>query len=205
MGLKSELYRKALHFLLILLPISFCFLGKWLFLSIFTPIAFLIVFLDYFRGQNIKIKDIFTKIFGPILRPHEISGDKLCGASWVALATCINFSLFKKEIAVTGFIILVISDALAALVGKAVKSKPFFEKSFAGAVAFFVSGFVILITCGVFFEQKAWFYLFGLFALFCVTIIESRPSFFKIDDNFTIPISFATIMTFFDLVWNYNY
>jgi len=205
MNLKSELYRKALHLLLILIPLSYCLLGKWLFLIIVTPICATVVALDYYRGKNAKIKEIFAKIFTPILREHEIDGNKLCGASWVALATCITFFVFKKEIAVTAFGILVISDAAAALIGKAYPSRPFFEKSFNGAMAFFVTGLIVLISCGVIFHSRAWFYIFGLFALFCVTIIESRPSLLKIDDNFTIPIMFSCIMGFFDVIWNYSF
>lgn len=201
MDLKSEFLRKSLHFLLIFIPISFCFLGQSLFLAIFVPIALIVVGLDYFRKKNPKIREIFLKIFKPILRPHEMGGEKLCGASWVALATIITFFLFKKEIAVTAFMILVISDALSALVGKAYPSRPFFEKSYNGAVAFFASGVVILLVCGLIFSVPFHFYFFGLIALVATTIVESRPSLFHIDDNFTVPLSFATVLTFFELVW----
>lgn len=202
MDLKNELYRKILHVLLILIPISFCLLGKSLFLLIFVPIASIIVFLDKFRGKNQQINQLFLKIFSPILRQHELTGQKLCGASWVALAVIVNFAIFSKEIAVTSFVVLIICDAAAALVGKSVKSEPFFEKSIAGALAFLGSGVFVLIICGLIFDVRAWFYFFGLFALACTAIIESRPSLFKIDDNFTIPIAFSSILAFFDFAWN---
>ena len=101
--------------------------------------------------------------------------------------------------------ILVISDALAAIVGRNYPSQPFYEKSVSGSAAFAVSGLIILIACGMIFHVRPWFYIFGLFALFCVTMFESRPSFLEVDDNFTIPIGFGIIMTFFDIVWNYTY
>jgi dolichol kinase len=205
MTLTHEFYRKVLHLLLILIPLAYHHFGKWPTLMVLSPIATIVVSLDYFRRSNPKIKMIFAKIFAPILREHELDGDKLCGASFVALAACINFLLFKEEIAITSFLILIISDTLAALIGKSFPSQPFFEKSFIGSAAFFISGFIILLSCGAFFDSKAWFYLFGFFALFCVTIIEARPSFLKLDDNFTIPIVFSVIMTFFDILWNYSY
>ncbi len=204
-SMKHELFRKGLHFLLLLVPISYLVLGKWISLTIFSVLTTGIVSLDYMRRTNPKIQEIFVKIFGTILRPHEIDGGKLCGASWVGLAACLNFLIFKEEIAVTGFIIMVISDAAAAIVGRNFPSKPFFEKTVSGAAAFAATGFVILIICAIFFQAKFWFYLFGLFSLFCVTMFESRPSILKIDDNFTIPIGFSVIMTFFDIVWNYAY
>jgi dolichol kinase len=202
-SLRNELYRKGLHFLLLLVPISYCYLGKWPSVAIFATIAAIVVPLDYMRRRNEKIKVIFEKIFGIVLRHHELEGNQLCGASFVAIAACVNFLIFKAEIAVTGFTILVISDAAAALIGRSFPSRPFFEKSLNGAAAFFITGLIILITCGFIFHSRAWFYIFGLFSLFVVTMIESRPSLLKIDDNLTIPLGFAITMTIFDLTWNY--
>ncbi|MBP7709746.1 MAG: hypothetical protein KA100_01580 [Rickettsiales bacterium] len=205
MNLQHEFYRKCLHLLLLVIPMTYSFLGKWQSVKIFAAVTLVVVTLDYLRRKSALIKKIFAQIFGSILREHELSGDKLCGASFVGLAACINFSLFKAEIAVTGFLILVISDTLAALVGKGIPSRPFFEKSLAGSSAFFISALVILVMCGVNFHAGYWFYLFGAFAVFCVTMFEARPSLLNIDDNFSIPLGFAVILTFFDLAWNYNY
>lgn len=203
-SLRNELYRKILHFFLILVPVAYCYLGKWNSLAIFASISTVVVSLDYMRSRSPKIKIIFEKVFGVILRSHELEGGKLCGASYVAIATCVNFLFFKKEIAVTGFTILVISDAMAAIVGRNFPSGQFFEKSIAGATTFFVTGLIVLITCGMMFHVKPWFYVFGLLALFAVTIVESRPSLFQIDDNLTIPLGFSIIMTMFDVMWNYT-
>ncbi len=205
MNLTQELYRKSIHFLLISVPVTYYFLGKWKSLAIFATVTTIVVALDYLRRSNPKIKIIFEKIFGSILRPHELTGDRLCGASWAGLAACLTFLLFKEEIAVTAFVILAISDAAASLVGKSFNSQPFFEKSTYGAAAFFSTGIIVILVCGGIYHAKFWFYFFGLFALMCTTIIESRPSFLDIDDNFTVPVSFATIMTFFDFIWNYSY
>ena len=203
MNLTNELKRKSLHFLLILIPIIFCFLGKTISLSILIPLTAVIVWLDFYRSKNYKINEFFCKIFHNILRPHELDGNKLCGASYVALSASLNFLLFPKAIAVTGFVILVISDSLAAIIGKSIESKPFYEKSFAGSVAFFISGFMILIFLGITFEVKFLFYFFGFFCTLFVAILEARPSIFKIDDNFVIPTAFCLPMFFFDMLWNF--
>jgi dolichol kinase len=205
MNLQQEFYRKCLHLLLLIVPMTYSFLGKWQSVKIFAAVTLFVVTFDYLRRKSAAIKKIFSQIFGVVLREHELSGDKLCGASFVGLAACINFSLFKAEIAITGFLILVISDTLAALVGKSIPSKPFFEKSVAGSLAFFISALAILFACGANFHADWWFYCFGIFAVFCVTMFEARPSLLNIDDNFSIPIGFSVILTFFDLAWNYNY
>ena len=201
MNLANELYRKSLHFLLILIPIFFCTFGKWKTLAIIAPITAFVVSLDYLRKNNPRIQTIFLRLFKTILRPHEIDGNKLCGASLVFLAACINFLVFKKEIAVTSFSILIISDGLSAIVGKSISSQPFFEKTRAGALAFFISALAVLAVCGAAFHVHLWFYFFGIFSIFCVTMIEARPSLLDIDDNFSIPMAFSFLMTGFGFMW----
>lgn len=203
MDLKNESYRKLLHLLLLAIPLAYYHFGKSEFLTIMIPISLITVALDYQRRESTMINNIFTKILRPILRTHELDGKKLCGASWVAIGASVNFLCFREEIAILAFSILVICDAAAAVIGKAFPSKEFFEKTFNGSLAFFVSGTILVIICAMFFHLNIWFYIFGLFALFCTTVIEARPSLVKIDDNFTIPIAFSVIMTLFDLIWNY--
>lgn len=203
--LRNETYRKLFHVLLILAPVLYYNIGKWLSVAIFAAIAAVVVTLDYTRRTNPAVKNIFAKIFGIILRPHELEGDKLCGASWVAISACVNFLFFPGEIAFTGFVILAISDAAAAIIGRNFPSEPFFEKTKNGSAAFFISAFIVLISCGLLYHSGFWFYFFGTFAIAAVTLIEARPSLFRIDDNFLIPIAFSATMTIFNVMWNYSY
>ena len=203
MNLNNELKRKSLHFLLILIPILFCIFGKTLSMIILIPLTCAIVWLDYMRFKNQKIHDIFTKFFRNILRPHELEERKLCGVSFVALSASLNFLIFPKEIAVIGFTILVISDSLAAIIGKSIVSQPFYEKSFAGSTAFFISAVAVVIILGIYFDVKFLFYFFGFLCALFVAVLEARPSIFKIDDNFLIPTAFCLPMEFFNLMWNF--
>jgi len=203
MNLINELKRKSLHFLLILIPILFCIFGKTLSMIILIPLTCAIVWLDYMRFKNQKIHDIFTKFFRNILRPHELEERKLCGVSFVALSASLNFLIFPKEIAVIGFTILVISDSLAAIIGKSIVSQPFYEKSFAGSTAFFISAVAVVIILGIYFDVKFLFYFFGFLCALFVAVLEARPSIFKIDDNFLIPTAFCLPMAFFNLMWNF--
>lgn len=200
-SLRNELYRKILHFCLIIVPVAYHYLGKWPSVIILAIIAALVVPSDYFRRRNDKLNRVFVKIFGLILRQHELAGNKLCGASYVALAACITFGLFKAPIAVTAFCVLVISDGFAAIIGRSFSSAQFFEKSVAGATGFFVSGLITIAVCGNIYAVGFLFYLFAMFSLIFVTIVESRPSLFKVDDNLSIPLAFALLMTVFDLIW----
>lgn len=200
----QELYRKAFHLFLLLIPFGYCYLGKITALSIFATLTAILLVVDYSRRNNERTKNIFAKAFGKILRSHELTGDKLCGASFVGIAACTTFLFFDKKIAVTAFAILAISDSMAAIVGRSVQSPAFFEKSSAGAAAFFISGIVVLIGCGLIFDVKFLFYFFGVIAVAATTVIESRPSFLHLDDNLTIPLTFSIVMTLFDLMWYYT-
>lgn len=201
MNLTQELYRKSLHFSSILIPIFFCFLGKWKTLLIIAPITVFVVAIDYLRRTNPKMQIIFVKLFGSIMRQFEIDGKKLSGASNMLIAACITFFLFKKEIAVIAFLIVVISDALASIVGRLVTSQPFFEKTRASALAFLISALVILITFSIIFHVHPWFYVFGIFSVFVVTMIEARPSLLDMDDNLSVPLAFSLLMTGFGFMW----
>lgn len=203
--LKTELLRKSLHFSLLIIPFAYYYYGKWPVLQVILPICIIIAGLDYLRQKSSQINSFFTTIFRPILRDHELEPKTLSGSGWVALATAINFLVFKEVVALTSFLILVICDGLAGIVNRSVKSPPFYEKTIAGAAIFATCGLAILISCGLLYNMPIWFYLTGLFALFCVTMIECRPSLLEIDDNFTIPIIFSVVMSVFDLMWNYNY
>lgn len=191
--------------LILFIPASYHFFGKWQSLIIIAPICALVYLLDYFRSKNSKLNEFFVKLFNPILREKEKKAEVLCGATYLLLATCICFFFFKKEFVITAFVILAISDALASLVGKSIKSKEFFEKSRAGSIAFFVSALVVMIFFAIILDAKLWFYFFGIITVSFVTLIEARPSFLEIDDNFLIPVSFCAFMTFFDITINYSF
>ncbi len=204
-SLKRETYRKLFHILLVIIPIAYVVLGKWLSVAIFASAAAVVVSLNYSRRKNATVQNIFIKIFGIILREHERDGSKLCGASWVALAATINFLIFPAEIAVAAFFILAISDALAAIIGRNFPSEPFFEKTKNGSIAFVISALLVLISCGIYYHSSFWYYFFGTFAVIIVTLLEARPSFLRIDDNFLIPITFSITMMIFNLMWHFSY
>ena len=201
---KSEIYRKLFHLGMLILPISYFFLTKKQLLFFLLPIAALVIALDYSRRKFPEAKIIIDKLFSKIYRDHELSGE-LSGASYVAIAASIIFVFFPKVIAINAFTILAISDALASLVGRRVPSQPFFEKSLAGALAFFISALVILIFYGIIFKENFPYYLFGFFAVFATTVVESRPSLLKLDDNLSVPLTFSVVMFLFDLLWVYQY
>ena len=147
---KHEIQRKLFHILTILcLPIIYIFLSKTQMLFLVLPLSVAIIVADFYRHKIPQINFIFNKVFGHILRERELAENSWTGAGFMAISAIIVFSVCPKTIAICAFSILAVSDCLAALVGKKMTSKEFFEKSTAGSIAFGVSAFIILIICGI--------------------------------------------------------
>jgi uncharacterized membrane protein len=60
-SIKDEIYRKIFHLLLLFVPISYYFLGKWKLLAILIPISAIIISLDFYRRKNQKIQSYLEK------------------------------------------------------------------------------------------------------------------------------------------------
>ena len=201
-SIKEELLRKLNHLLIIILPISYFFISKFLLLCVLIPVCSSIILIDYYRHKSQKIAKLFDSIFSKILREHERT--KLCGATYFSIAAILIFSFFPKIIAINAFLILAISDSLAAILGKKIKSKPFFEKSLAGSIAFFASALIVVFITGLIFNEEILYYLFATIAIYATTIIEARPSLLRLDDNLTIPLTFSLILIIFNFIWIYS-
>lgn len=197
--LTQEIQRKLFHLIIAILPILYFFLSKTLLLFILVPICSVIILVDHFRHQNPKLARIFNRIFTPLLRDHEKKG--YTGATYFSIAALITFILFSKTIAINAFLILAISDSCAAIFGKKIISKKFFEKSMAGSLAFFLSAVIIVIFVGIIFKENIFYYLFAIISALVATIIEARPNLLKLDDNLTIPLSFSLVFMAFATIW----
>lgn len=198
-SIRQELWRKLNHSAILILPIAYYFISKATLLWFVIPVCSIIILVDYYRHKSEKIAKLFNLVFSKILRDHEKEG--YCGATFFSIAALIIFIFFSKVTAINAFLILAISDSVAAIIGKKIKSQPFFEKSFAGSLAFISSAFLIVLVNGLIFQQGFFYYLFALLAIFVATIIEARPSLFKTDDNLTIPLSYSLVFGAFNFIW----
>ena len=202
MPIKQELYRKIFHLFLFLIPFFFIKFGKIQFLTIFIPLAITVILIDYYRCKHDNLNQITAKIFKVLMREKEINQKKMSGMSWVFGGASLNFLIFDKVIAVTGFCILIFADAMAAIIGKSIKSAPFYEKSRAGSLAFFITAIVVILISGLYFDCRLPFYFFAIFIAMFITFTEAYPSFFIVDDNLLIPITFGISMTLLDFMWH---
>ena len=184
-----ELMRKGIHLLSLSIPVLYYYLSRDLMLMLVVPLALAFVTGDLLRLYHKPTFALYKKIFGRMLRAHEVHEKKRTfnGASWVLISALFCVLVFPKLIAITAFAILIISDTTAALIGKRFGKRKYRGKTIAGSSAFVVSAAIVLL-----FTPKAAGlpaeYALGVVAAVIGALAEVF-SFDIIDDNFAIPVS----------------
>jgi len=191
---RYEILRKLIHLCSLSIPIVYYFIPRNSALIILGIMAAIALFLDLGRYLSTTIGKIFYKFFGFLLRQHEIDNKKrnLNGATYVLLSAFICILIFPKVIVITAFAILIVSDTMAALIGRRFGMHKFLFKSLEGTSAFFLSGIVMVLLAPKI-EYRFSEYVIGIIAAAFGAIIEN-VSFGLADDNLVIPISIGIAM-----------
>ncbi|HOL81749.1 MAG TPA: dolichol kinase [Ignavibacteriales bacterium] len=186
---RSEVLRKLIHLTSLLIPIIYWFIPKDIALYILVPMTIFAVFMDIGRFYIPFIRRFVNYVFGFMLREHEkdLTKRNLNGASYVLLSAVLCVAIFPKIIFVTAFSILIVSDTMAALIGRRFGKTKFLMKSLEGSLAFFVSAMVVVLL-----SPKVRYsideYIIGFIAGFLAMIAENI-SYGWADDNFLIPLT----------------
>ena len=155
----------------------------------------LVLFADVGRHYLPFTGRLFNRLFGSMLRDHEKQGKKLSGASYTLIAGFLVILFFEEPIAIAALGILVISDAIAALVGRKFGSiKLVYGKSLQGSLAFLSSALAITYIVGELYGTPHNYYVAVIAASMSATLTELFSKRFKLDDNITIPLSFGFVM-----------
>jgi dolichol kinase len=191
---KDELFRKLIHLFSLSIPIVYYFIPTETAAIILGILAAAALIIDLGRYLHPETGKIFYKMFGLLLREHELDHKKknLNGATYVLISALISVLIFPKVIFISAFSILIISDSLAALIGRKFGKRKFLSKSFEGTLTFFVSACIVIFftpKVGGFFEE----YLIGFIGAFVGAIVENI-SFKLVDDNLSIPLSVGFTM-----------
>lgn len=191
---KDELFRKLIHLTSLSIPIVYYFISAQSAAIILGILAVLALVIDLGRYLHPETGKIFYKLFGFLLREHELDHKKknLNGATYVLISALISVLIFPKVIFISAFSILIISDSLAALIGRKFGKHKFLSKSLEGTLTFFISACIVILftpKVGGFFEE----YLIGFIAAFVGAIVENI-SFKLVDDNLSIPLAVGFTM-----------
>jgi dolichol kinase len=190
----TELIRKGIHLSSLSIPVVYFFISRPSALAILIPLTLLFGLSDLARLYVPAFRELYTKVFGFLLRRHERSTGRrrLNGATFVLLSATLCIWLFPKIIVITAFAILIISDTSAALIGRKFGRHPFLGKSLEGTTAFFVSG-LLVVALAPKVEYLPAEYLIGVLATALGAIVEALSG-DLIDDNLSIPIAISLAM-----------
>ena len=190
---RIEVIRKAIHFSSLSIPLCYYYTPRTVALTVLLPLAGAFILVDLGRYSYRPVEMWFGRTFGRLLRSHESDRNRkrLNGATYVLFAAALTVLIFPKFIAVSSLFILIISDTIAALVGKRFGKHTLFNKSWEGTIAFFLSA-LIVITLLPKLEYQPEEYLIGLFAAAAGAIVEALP--IDLDDNLTIPLAVGLVL-----------
>jgi dolichol kinase len=191
---RDELVRKLIHLFSLSIPIIYYFIPSSTSITILICLTVFALIVDGGRFVSKSFAKVFYKTFGFLLRKHELDNEKknLTGATYVLISALICALIFPKVIFVTAFTILIISDTMAALIGRKFGKRKFLRKSFEGTLSFFISASIVVVftpKLGNFPME----YVIGFIAAFVGAIVENI-SYGYADDNLTIPISVGLTM-----------
>lgn len=199
---KQEILRKAIHLISLNIPIIYIFVSRNTALLILFPMAFTAVLIDILSKYDNFVRKFLYLYFSQMLRSHEKNRNPfiLNGASWVLIAAFTTVLLFPKVIAIISFMILIISDIAAALIGRRFGKHKILDKSLEGTSAFIISGWIVVWIIGIIFQADLWFYIAGYTGALVGGIIELLSSKLNIDDNLSIPISVGITMSIVNII-----
>lgn len=164
------------------------------------PLSITAITLDLLRGKNQAVHGVFDAIFGFMMRPEERHFDPqrppINGASWVTASFTVLAILFPGEIAVFSFVMFMIGDAAAALVGRKVgKHKLSRSSSFEGTAAFIVAGVAVMFLLSqptLPLSVSAYSTTWLLISVFIAAGLEAAP--LPFNDNIVAPVGAALFL-----------
>lgn len=193
--LRNDLHlaRKAYHFTGVMILVAlYQILDRPTGLAILSVCTLTLLILDFIRLRVPHLNQLTLKFFQPFLRREEQA--RLSGMSHLLTGALIVVTFFPKSIGILAFLFLAVGDPISSIVGvRFGKDKILPNKSLQGTMAgFFVCSFIAAL----------YFSAMGLMIdrLILVSLIagiigaaSELLSFWKLDDNFTIPV-FSAIM-----------
>jgi len=191
---RDELVRKLIHLCSLSMPVIYYFITRDLAIIILGSLSIFALTLDLGRHFSKDLGKQFYRFFGFMLRKHEMDSKKknLNGATYVLISALLTVIIFPKVIFINAFAILIISDTMAALIGRKYGKHKFLFKSLEGTLAFFVSAVIVcLLTPKI--EGSFMEYAIAIIAAGVGAIVENI-SFGWADDNLSIPMSIGFTM-----------
>ena len=184
----SEIYRKVIHSVSILIPLSYLWLIKdqSIMIIILTVLCSVSLLLEFLRNKSNTVKFLFNNMFIKMLRKNEKKGT-LTGATWLLIGSLITTIFFPIYIVVPALIYLSIGDSFAAIIGKAYPFGKIGVKSITGSISGALASSIFAISVNKILPIEI-----IIIGSIIAMLIEIIP--IKLNDNLTIPFISALVM-----------
>ena len=191
---RHEVYRKTIHLSSLWIPTLIYFTPGWIALLVFFILLCGDIFIEYGSFRRWKWARIsFALIFGKGLRNAERNHLRFVpsGGIYVLTSALLCTLFFSKPVAVISLTVMLVSDTMAALVGKAIgRRKIYKQKTLEGTNAFFLSALAVSML----FEPIYHFTYVSVIACAVATIVELYEDTLELDDNLAIPLSIGAVL-----------
>lgn len=187
--MNTEISRKLVHLIALLIPILYYFLPKQTSILILALFTLIFIVIDYIRLHIGSFKKLFLMLFGQLLRRKELY--TLTGGSYLLIASLISMLVFSKEVFIPAILFLVIGDTVAALFGIRFGRIRLFRKTVAGTLSCLVVCLIIAYLVSKLPKDNLKLSI-GIVGAVIATIVEALPV--EVNDNVIIPISTGIVM-----------
>jgi dolichol kinase len=188
----SEVGRKALHLLALVIPFGMWALGAPQALYVVGTGAVVAVAADLTRAYSRPFNDWIRRVFGPLMRDEELPavGERVTfnGATSVLVGAALLALIFPLRVAIPVLTMSMLADAAAALVGRRLGRHPWgsLSATVEGSLAFVATGLGVIL----------WFPSVALgpavAAVLVAAVVEALPA--PVNDNIRVPLTAAAIV-----------
>ncbi len=184
---KQEFLRKLIHLSSFWIVGLIWFCPRTIAILLISVVTVFVLLTEYEMHKNPFCARVYHLLFSPVLREKESQATfGFSGAPYVLLAALILVIVMPKDVAMFGVSVLLLSDTMAAIVGRAFGRHPLCgKKTWEGALAFLSSGFLVCFIFDVCFGLPIYLGFVGV-CLGCLG--DLLNDYIHIDDNFSIPL-----------------
>lgn len=157
-----------------------------------------LVVLDFLRLKNPEMNHVALRLFGKIMRREELRS--VSGNSFFVIGLITVVAFFPKQIVLLSVLYLAIGDPIAAVVGSLYgRHKLVGKKSLEGALANFACSSLVSFLMGLLYFRLSSenSLILGCLGGAVSVLAELIPA--PIDDNFTIPVLSAVLLSVLSL------
>lgn len=183
----AELARKALHLLVLVIPITMWHVGRELSIYLLLPAVVLAIGGDVLRWRSARFEALVSRWVGFMMRPSERpeqSRPTLNGATSILCGSLLAVVFFDARAAAAAIAIFVVGDAAAALFGRRFGKRSIFggKATVAGSSAFALAGFMVALVI----PGLPW--IAGAGSALVSGLFEALPK-GQLNDNIVVPVA----------------